>query len=163
MAKRGYLFRIFFIITVFALVFTAYYLAKEKISKPKPKVAIVIDDWGYNMNNLESLYQIKKPVTLAVLPNLKYSKYISSEAGKKGYEVILHLPLESKSNKNPEFGIIRCNLAESEVVGRLDRAFGGISKVSGVNSHQGSRATENAGLMRIVLSYIKKQKLFFSG
>ncbi len=161
MVKKQYLSRIFFIIIVSALAFTVYYLAKEKISKPKPRIAIVIDDWGYNLNNLESLYQIKKPVTLAVLPNLKYSKHISIEARKKGYEVLLHLPLESKSNKNPESGVIRCNMFETEVVAKLDKAFKGISKVSGVNNHQGSNATENPKLMGIVLSYIKRQKLFF--
>jgi len=161
MIKKKRLLQIGFAITIFILAFTAYHLMKDNIFKPKPKIAIVIDDWGYNLNNIESLFQIKKPITVAVLPNLRYSKYIASEAKKKGYEVILHLPLESKSNKNPEAGIIRCSMADAEVIKRLDKAFEGVPKASGVNNHQGSRATEDASLMKVVLSYIKKRNLFF--
>jgi len=161
MVKKIRLLQIGFAITVLISAFAAYYLAKEKIFKPKPKIAIVIDDWGYNLNNLEALFQIKKPITVAVLPNLRYSKYIASEAKKEGHEVILHLPLESKSNKNPESGTVRCNMTEAEVTARLQKAFKSVPMASGVNNHQGSKATENTRVMKTVLSYIKKRKLFF--
>ena len=36
------------------------------------KIAIVIDDWGYNRNNLFLAEQIKYPLTMAVLPNHNY-------------------------------------------------------------------------------------------
>ena len=161
MVKKKRLFQIVFVITIFVLAFTAYHLMKDKIFKPKPKIAIVIDDWGYNLNNIESLFQIEKPIAAAVLPNLRYSKYIASEAKKKGHEVILHLPLESKSNRNPESGIIRCDMTETDVTARLKKAFDSVPNAAGVNNHQGSKATENARIMGMILSYIKERKLFF--
>ena len=62
--------------------------------EPQIKVAIVIDDWGYNLNNLNFLKEINVPVTISILPNLKYSSKIAEIARKKGKELILHFPLE---------------------------------------------------------------------
>ncbi len=54
--------------------------AKKKavVSIPAPrkaatraKVAIVMDDFGYNMNNFDALFSIGQPVTLSILPDLR--------------------------------------------------------------------------------------------
>ena len=52
------------------------------------KIAIVLDDWGYNLNNLPILKQIKYPMTLSILPNLAYSKRINQEGRALGCEII---------------------------------------------------------------------------
>ena len=67
--------------------------AKKRFANPR--VVIVLDDFGNNMNNVEALFSIGIPVTLSILPNLKYSSRIAREALDRGYEVILHLPLAS--------------------------------------------------------------------
>lgn len=124
-------------------------------------IAIVIDDWGYNLNNLPALYSIKRPITLAILPNLRYSKKIAQEAKKRGYETLLHLPLESKGNRNPEISTIRCNMEDQEIIKKIGLALQSVPGVSGVSNHQGSKATENKNVMRIVLGQIKNKGLFF--
>ena len=47
-------------------------VAPQKISpvssRIKPKIAIVIDDIGYNLNNLAVIEQIRQPLTFSVLP-----------------------------------------------------------------------------------------------
>jgi len=67
-------------------------------SRKSAKVAVVMDDFGYNMNNTDALFAIGEPVTLSILPNLRRSRDIAESARKHGYEVILHLPLESHRN-----------------------------------------------------------------
>ena len=148
------------IASIFLVILAAFYI-KERIYKPKPMIAIVIDDWGYNLNNLSALYSIKKPITLAILPNLKYSTKIAQEAEKKRYETILHLPLESKGNKNPEILTIRCNMEDKEIMRKFDLSLQSVPGVSGVSNHQGSKATENSSVMRVVLGQIKNINLFF--
>ena len=143
------------------LILSAAFYIKERMYKPKPMIAIVIDDWGYNLNNLPALYSIKKPITLAILPNLKYSTKIAQEADKKKYETILHLPLESKSNRNPELLTIRCNMEDKEIMRKFDLSLQSVPGVSGVSNHQGSKATENSSVMRVVLGQIKNINLFF--
>ncbi|MFA5144096.1 MAG: divergent polysaccharide deacetylase family protein [Candidatus Omnitrophota bacterium] len=149
------------IVSGILLILLAAFYIKEKMYKPKPMIALVIDDWGYNLNNLPALYSIKRPITLAILPNLKYSTKIAQEAKEKRYETILHLPLESKGNRNPELLTIRCNMEDKEIIKKFDSAFQGVPGITGVNNHQGSKATENSSVMRVVLGQIKNKNLFF--
>ena len=139
---------------------------KAKISEQivipvKGKVAIVLDDWGYNSSDLALLYDINRPVTVAILPNLRYSEKIAMEARSRGYETLLHLPLESWNNEIPEKGSIYCSMGSEEILGKLKTGLDSVPGVSGVNNHQGSKGTENANLMKIILAEIKKKKLFF--
>jgi polysaccharide deacetylase 2 family uncharacterized protein YibQ len=127
-----------------------------------PKVAIVIDDFGYNMNNLDRLFAVKRAVTFSVLPNLPYSKRIASLASSKGYEVILHLPLESIDSAAPaETGTIRTDMNEKDVLALLEKDIASVPGLSGVSNHQGSKATEDKRSMDIVLSDLKKRSLYF--
>ena len=96
-------------------------LYKHRLIKPKSvavkgQIAIVLDDWGYDPTVLSYLFEIKSPITISVLPNLRYSKQIAEDAKRKGYQVILHLPLESKSNERPEKDTLYCNMDEQEII-----------------------------------------------
>ncbi|HOX09363.1 MAG TPA: hypothetical protein PLA52_01830, partial [Candidatus Omnitrophota bacterium] len=39
----------------------------------RPRIAIVLDDWGYNTKNVDAVAAIDAPLTLSVLPALPYS------------------------------------------------------------------------------------------
>lgn len=127
-----------------------------------PKVAVVMDDFGYNMNNLDSLFNIRKPITLSVLPNLPYSREISGLARSKGYEVILHLPLEpERKDVREEAGTIRSGMADKEIISRLEEDIGSVGMPSGVSNHMGSKATEEKTLMAVIIGSLKKHGLYF--
>ena len=127
-----------------------------------PKAAIVVDDFGYNMNNLDSLFAVKRAVTFSVLPNLPYSKRIASLASSKGYEVILHLPLESIDKAAPvETGTIKTEMGEEEILALLEKDVASVPGLSGVSNHQGSKATEDRRSMSIILSDLKRKGLYF--
>jgi len=161
MDKKKRFLRIGFAVVIFVLAFTAYWLVKDKIFRPKPKIAIVLDDWGYGLSNLPVLYEIKRPIAVAVIPDLKYSKKIALDAGKNGYEILLHLPLESKGGRNAEPGTICCLMGSDEILRRFKKALAGVPGASGVNNHQGSKATESRYVMGTVLPRVKKEGLFF--
>lgn len=141
-------------------------LLKPKRIKPvstvvRGRIAIVLDDWGYNMTNLSTLSGIKTPITIAVLPNLPYSKQVAQVTLSQGYQVILHLPLESQSGERPEKDTLYCAMDEKEITQRLEAILNSVPGISGVNNHQGSKATEDARMMGIILSQLKKGNLFF--
>lgn len=134
-------------------------------AKPKPEgqVAFVIDDWGYSLNNIDALFQIDRPITLAILPHLRYSKDISNRVKKqgRGYDIILHLPLESKSGKSAERDTIRCNMKKERVISILKEDIESVPGIIGVSNHQGSGVTENKEIMKVILEELKKMDLFF--
>ena len=127
----------------------------------KARIAIVIDDWGYNGSVLPLLFEIKSPITIAVLPNHRFSKSIAQEARRRDYQVLLHLPLESESHLAAEKDTLYCSMDEREVRQRLKVLLESIPGIGGVNNHQGSKATADMRFMSIVLSEINKEGLFF--
>ena len=128
----------------------------------KARVAIVIDDFGYNMNNVETLFSIKEPFTLSILPNQRYTREVADLARSRGYETILHLPLEAqRKDVKEESDTIRSGMTESEVITKLKRDIAGVPGIDGVSNHQGSKATEDRALMAEILQYLKQNKLYF--
>jgi len=131
--------------------------------KPEAKkVAIVIDDLGYNLHNVQGLYAIKKPITFSVLPNLTYSKVIAEDAARRGYNVMLHLPLESSHKEAPrEKDTICVNMTEDEVISKLRQALLTVPHAKGVSNHMGSVATVDKALMQTIFKELKARRLYF--
>ena len=126
------------------------------------KIAIVLDDFGYNMNNVEALFEIKSPLTISVLPDLPYSKKIADELRGRNFETMLHLPLEPHSEElNLEKGTIMVDMAPREVRDLLAKAMDGVPGLKGVSNHMGSRATEDKALMSEIFTELKKRDLYF--
>ena len=128
----------------------------------RPKVAIVLDDFGYNMGNFELLSDIKEPITLSILPGLRYSTDIARQARANGYEVILHLPLESERSDIPEEAdTIRFGMSQGAINQRLSKELKTIPGAVGVSNHQGSKSTAERETMSPIFSYLKRNDLFF--
>lgn len=133
--------------------------AKKKI---KPKVAFVIDDWGYNLSNIDLLLEIDRPFTLAILPKLMYSDDIMEMIhGKPKYDAILHLPMESKSGEGQEIDTIKRSMSKQRVLTILERDIDSIPGIIGISNHQGSKLTEDRVVMSIILEKVKEKGLFY--
>lgn len=128
----------------------------------KPRVAIVMDDFGYNAGDMEEFFAAGHPITLSILPNQRYSVKIAQEAHSRGYEVILHLPLEaSKKDVKEEPGTIRTSMSDSEIISRLENELSGTPYIDGVSNHMGSKATEDMRVMSIITRELKKKSMYF--
>ncbi|MFC1509597.1 divergent polysaccharide deacetylase family protein [Candidatus Omnitrophota bacterium] len=150
-----------FLSLAFVLIITALLILVRGV-KPGPRIAFVIDDWGYNFKNIDLVNEINCPINISILPNLRYSRKIAEEFKNNSlHDIMLHLPLESKSNIAAELNTIRSSMDKDEILSILRDDLGSIPGVIGVSSHQGSKATEDKALMSIVLSELKKRDLFF--
>lgn len=144
-------------------------LSREKPVKPqepqiyKARIAIVLDDWGYNLNNAAILKEIKEPLTLAILPRRAYSFEVASLAGELKKEVILHLPMEPYQEKKYrlEPDTILIGMSKPEIVKILEVDSKSVPGIKGVSNHMGSQATESEALMKIIFQELKKRKLYF--
>lgn len=127
----------------------------------KPKIAIVIDDWGYNLKNFSLLKELGIPVTLAILPRLPFSRQISDLACKNGFETILHLPMEPYEKVSLEKNTILVTQNSEQITQILEDDLESMFCVKGVSNHMGSKATAESKTMRTVLKCIKKHGLYF--
>ncbi|MDP3791796.1 MAG: divergent polysaccharide deacetylase family protein [Candidatus Omnitrophota bacterium] len=127
-----------------------------------PKIAIVMDDFGYNMNNTDNLFAAGQPVTLSILPNLPYSRRVAQLAHSKKYEIILHLPLESNDKSAPkELGTIRTDMDNKKISSILGEDIASVPGLKGISNHQGSKATEDKATMSVILADLKSRNLYF--
>lgn len=133
------------------------------VIKPKDlgKIAIVIDDWGYNIDTLGLLKQINYPLTLAVLPNLPYSEKISKEARARNKEIILHLPMEPHDKAHIEKNTIMTSMDEKNIRDILNNDLNSVTYAKGVSNHMGSLATADARTMAVIFEELKKRGLYF--
>ena len=133
-----------------------------RVIEKKDKVAIIIDDLGYNQDVLNYISQIKAPLTLAILPKLPFSRAIAEKGRSLGQEIILHLPLEPE--KETEYlgpGAIMVNMGSKEIENIINEDLKTVPYARGVNNHTGSKFTADSEKMKIVLQVLKNKNLFF--
>ncbi len=138
---------------------------KKKIKvKGQPLVAIIIDDCGLgHMESFEKALTIPYPITFAILPFRTYSKKCAYLANGKGYQVILHMPMEPLSypKADPGPGAIFKTDNKKEITEKLENAFNNITFAKGFNNHMGSAITQSRFAVRVILTYSEKHGKFF--
>lgn len=153
---------VIFAVLALAAVFSYKYFHRAIKERQLPKVAIVLDDWGYNRNNLEMLRSIDMPLTLAVLPNLRYSKDIAKESQYKNRQVILHMPMEPKGKfKRLEENTLTADMSQDKIQSVFYKALSSVTTAAGVSNHMGSKFTSDKEGMDKFLKLLKKKKMFF--
>jgi polysaccharide deacetylase 2 family uncharacterized protein YibQ len=134
-----------------------------KPGPPRPKVAIVIDDLGYDARLGRRFLALPEPLSFAVLPHAAFSTSFAREAHEAGREVLLHLPMEPKGypGLNPGEGTLLVAMSDGALVEALRQNLNAFPFIVGVNNHMGSRFSEDEEKMRVVLGEIKQRGLFF--
>ncbi len=130
----------------------------------RPKIALIFDDLGESLADLREIYSLGIPLTISVIPNLKFSKNIAHIGSRCGFSVFIHLPLEPDKKDYKGLGkyrFISSDLTKREIVYTLRQYLNSIRIAIGVNNHMGSKATKDAELMEIVLKEIKNKGLIF--
>ncbi len=129
-----------------------------------PKIALIFDDFGDSLSSLKEVYSLDIPLTISVIPNLKFSKNIAHIGSRCGFSIFIHLPLEPEGEKDfasPDYRIINNRLKPKEVETLMRQYLNSIRIAIGVNNHMGSKATQDVELMTAVLRLIKKRGLIF--
>lgn len=141
-------------------------IARRGISPTRGKskgarLAIIVDDLGYDPAAADTLLGLPYPITVAVLPHLSHSADIAEEAFRRGYQVLLHLPMESNGDEKHENIELRIGTSTSDAGRMLAGMLDTVPHAAGVNNHQGSLATSDAKLMAALMPALKERDLFF--
>jgi len=137
--------------------------AKAANMCPSAKLAIVIDDFGYNGEGTDEMLTLPIPITAAIMPFSEYSKENAEKAEAAGKEVIIHMPMESLCGK-PEWigenGIFR-KMSDEEIKAAVDEAYSILPNAVGINNHMGSAIMEDKRCVGVVLDVLKERDGFF--
>ncbi len=133
-----------------------------KQGRGNARLAIIIDDLGYDRGAADALLSLGFPLTVSVLPHLPLSAEVAEEAYRRGDEVMLHLPMQSESETaKTEEVELRVGMNEQQVGSALAGMLETVPHAVGVNNHQGSRATADAKLMAALMPELRRRGLFF--
>jgi len=134
---------------------------QESRAPEYPRLAIILDDLGNDRAAAEAIFALPYPLTISVLPNHAHSVEIAEEAHRRGYQVMLHLPMESIGQGKPESQELRPGMSSKEVSALVNGFLRSVPDVSGVNNHQGSQSTADVALMDELMPVLRERRLFY--
>lgn len=136
---------------------------KPESRKYSGKLAVIVDDCGYDMSSVRTLLNTGLPLNFAVLPYKPYSSDVLEMIKSDGRVAMLHLPMEpvDRSAMSEGSSTICTDMSKDKILELTRKAINSLPEVSGVNNHQGSKATADSATMTTVLQELRNQDLFF--
>ena len=128
----------------------------------RPQVAIVLDDMGLSQFRSDRAISLPRPITLAILPYGNNLDGLVARARTAGHEILLHLPMEPKSeDADPGPNALLTGLPLAELDRRIATNLLRLDGYVGINNHMGSRFTASEREMRRVMRAMRARGLLF--
>lgn len=128
-----------------------------------PRIAIVVDDFGYEPVKDAEWLDFPERITVSVLPFGPSSKSFAASARTRGFGVILHVPMEPEgpaSDRTEPF-LLRRGMPPAEIAERFARMAADIPQASGASNHMGSAFTSDPAAMAAYAQALKGRGFFF--
>ena len=118
-------------------------IAQSAWCTDRPRVAIVIDDMGFQQYRDQVVMEMDPRVTIAIIPESPLADVLSRQAGHQGREVLVHLPLSGlgRDNCEPQLTCMGSTWSAERMAAHLGEVFERVEGAVGINNHQGSRFT----------------------
>ena len=110
----------------------------------------------------DELLRVPLRLTWSVLPFAPYTREYTLAAKERGFEILMHQPLETIAGKvNPGPGLIRRNWSEAEILRQLDLNLQQVPEAVGLNNHMGTTGPDDGLLTRTLMLELKRRNLFY--
>lgn len=129
-----------------------------------PRLVVVIDDLGENVQQARELAALSFPVTFAVLPHISKTREVARIGAAAGRDVLLHQPMEPMDyphRADPGPGALFVGMDDEQILNILRDNLAQVPQAIGINNHMGSRFTADEPGMSTVLRELKRRDLFF--
>ncbi len=125
------------------------------------RVALVIDDLGRRVQDVVELSELGVPLSFGVLPFETRTHEVVNELGRRGAEMLLHLPMQPRTEADPGPGALRSGMSSAELEAATRWALGAVGGARGVNNHMGSELSADPESMRAILGVLAEHDLFY--
>ena len=136
----------------------------EELERTAGRIAIVIDDFGYQDQALiQGFCDLPQPISFSIFPGERHTAWTAQQAKEKNHGVMVHLPMEPMGYPEHEPGpdAIFADDAPEKIAALTKNALSAVPHARGMNNHMGSRVTQNADAMKVVLQIVKQRDFFF--
>ena len=126
-----------------------------------PKLAIIIDDLGWDAEGTDLILGLPFPLTMAVLPDGATTRSDVEAALDHGHEVFVHLPMEPLGGFRGLPRVVATDMDDEEIDQLVEAYLDQIPEAVGVNNHMGSKATSDRRVAERVLRLVAERELVF--
>ncbi|MCC5886897.1 MAG: divergent polysaccharide deacetylase family protein [Gammaproteobacteria bacterium] len=127
----------------------------------RPRLAVVIDDIGWDLGTGRRVLSLPGALTLAVLPGTPAGSQLALEAHNTGREVILHQPMTAELGLDAGPGNLIPDMAPDAIAALLAANLAQVPHHSGVSNHMGSLLTRCEASMSALMTELSWRGLYF--
>ncbi len=129
----------------------------------RSRIAIIIDDLGPSLSVLRQVLDLGLELTPSILPGTERAAASAAMLRDVGREYMIHIPMEPRSypQTNPGADALLLKHSEEEIRRWMRLYMEQVPGAVGANNHMGSRYTEKAEPMRVVLDELQRHDMFF--
>jgi polysaccharide deacetylase 2 family uncharacterized protein YibQ len=125
------------------------------------RIALVVDDLGRSLQDLDTLAALGVPLSYAVLPFESMTPRVVATLRERRAEILLHLPMEPRGAQNPGPGALREGMSGDELRRLTRAALAAVPGAVGVNNHMGSEISADPAALGAVMGVVAESKLFY--
>ncbi len=125
------------------------------------RIALVLDDAGHRLSDVEAFARFPGHINLAVLPNRPESDGVVDYARRLGHTLLVHQPMEAQGGADPGAGAIRVTDDDQAIRDQIRRNIAAVPGAVGLNNHMGSAATRDARVMEAVIQVLAEEEMLF--
>lgn len=124
------------------------------------RIALVLDDLGDHLRH-QQLVDLDPAITLSILPQTPYARYLAEYGHWRGNDVIMHVPMEALDpNRKLGPGALQSQMPREQLLDALQANLASVPHAIGLSNHMGSRLTAQREPMLAVLDFAREQQLF---
>jgi uncharacterized protein len=129
----------------------------------EPRLAIVVDDMGYEPVRDAEWLEFPEKLSVSVIPFGPSSRTVAASASARGYSVLVHVPMEPRtdSEDRSESFLLRPGMTAKEIDDLFGRMAQDIPQATGASNHMGSAFTSDPAAMDAFAAALKERGFFF--
>lgn len=124
-------------------------------------LALVFDDLGRSVAEMETVAALGVPLTYSVLPYEAATAEVAAALRGRGVEILLHLPMTASNGHDPGPGTLHPAMSPAALAAGTRRALQQVPGAVGVNNHMGSELTRDSAAMEPILRALHEEEMFF--
>jgi len=131
--------------------------------KIRPRVAIIIDDMGMNLEIARQFAALPQALTFSVFPYAPHAREVAALLRSHGKQVMLHVPMEPHGypDVDPGPGALFVRMSDRQLLRQFQADLEQVPGIVGLNNHMGSRLTEDRRSMAAIMRYLQGKDFFF--
>ncbi|MDD1793610.1 divergent polysaccharide deacetylase family protein [Enterovibrio sp. ZSDZ42] len=126
----------------------------------KPKLALIIDDLGYDLMPRD-IAKLPSEISVSVIPFTEFDTAVALTALSQQREILLHLPMQSAPHAPSEPNQLTLDMDKVEMQNAILEALYRVPHAVAVNNHMGSLLTQHKEPMHWIMETLHTKQLGF--